>query len=112
MLLAYCNHGDCCATTFKNSADLDSRADEDVRNLAELFVVASAAERVQRRLTACPPHVRKNWLLGVARREREEARKLSTKSVIQALPAIKFVFEEDDQLDWCIRCSLMEAYLA
>ena len=112
MLLAYCNHGDCCATTFKNSADLDSRADEEVRNLAELFVVASAADRVHRRLTACPPHVRKNWLLGVARREREEARKLSTKSVIQALPAIKFVFEEDDQLDWCIRCSLMEAYLA
>lgn len=103
MLLAYCNHGDCCATTFKNSADLDSFADEDVRNLAERFVMTPAAERVQCRLTACPPHVRKNWLLGVARREREEARKLSTKSVIQALPAIKFVFEEDDQLDWCMK---------
>ena len=103
MLLAYCNHGDRCATTFKSFADLDSLADEDVRNLAERFVMTPADERVHGRLTACPPHVRKSWLLGVARREREEARKLPTKSVIQAMSKIKFVFEEDDQVAWCTK---------
>ena len=45
-------------------------------------------------------HVRKNWLLGTARREREEARKLPIQTVAQAMSAIKFVFEDDNLLDW------------
>ena len=106
MLLAYCNHGDRCSTTFKSCADLDRLADEDVRNLAERFVMTPADERIPGRLTACPPHVRKSWLLGVARREREEARKLPTKSVIQVMSKIKFVFEEDDQVAWCTKSFL------
>ena len=100
MLLAYCNHGDRCATTFKNAHDLDSFSEEQVRNLAERFVMTSAEERVQCRFTSCPPHVRKNWLLGVARRERVEARRLPATSVIQAMTGIRFVWDEDIQLDW------------
>ena len=80
-------------------------SDEGLRDLAERFVMTPAGDRVKCRFTACPPHVRKNWLLGVARREREEARKLSASTVIQAMPVINFVFEEDATHAWTTRAS-------
>ena len=48
-------------------------------------------------LTTCPPHVRKNWLLGCARRERAEARKQSVSTVTAALRRTpRFVFMDEE----------------
>ena len=100
MLLAYCNHGECCATTtFKHKDHLDSFSEQDLRALAESFVMTPARDRLRCGLTPCPPHVRKNWLLGVARRQREEERKHSKQTVTKAMPDIKFVFE-DETCSW------------
>jgi hypothetical protein len=47
------------------------------------------------RFAQCPPHIRKNWQLGVARKQRQEERKLSHSKVAASIAKIKFVFEED-----------------
>ena len=48
-------------------------------------------------MTACPPHVRKNWLLGCARRVRAEARKQSVATVTEALwKTPRFIFAEEE----------------
>ena len=62
------------------------------------FAMAPAGERHNKVMTACPPHVRKNWLLGCARRERHEARQQSVATVTEALSkAPLFVFTEEGE---------------
>ena len=60
------------------------------------FVMAPAEDRHNLVMTACPPQVRKNWLLCCARRERLEARKQSVATVTEALwKSPRFVFTEE-----------------
>ena len=75
-------------------AQLHIPANQQLEALVERFVNTPQSERLQCRLASCPPHVRKNWQLGMARRQREEARKLSKDTVLASMPSIKFVFED------------------
>ena len=93
-LLAHCNHGDRC-NTFCNADHLSTFTDSDMDNLVTRFVTATTEERAQRRLAQCPPHVRKNWQLGVARKQRAEERKQPHSKVAASMAKITFVFEED-----------------
>ena len=71
------------------------------------FAMSTSEERHEMRLTACPPHVRKSWLLGCARRERLEARKVSVATVAGALHQCpRFVFAEEAP-SWR-RCSTVD----
>ncbi len=85
-LLAFCNHGrSCTTTTFRDFAQLESFPPEKLENFMETFVLASSEERLERRLGPCPPHIRKNWQLGMARRERMEERKHTHEKVAASL---------------------------
>ena len=69
-------------------------------NLVTLFVTGTTESKpgsasLTMRLAQCPPHIRKNWQLGVARKQRQEERKLSHSKVAASIAKIKFVFEED-----------------
>ncbi len=98
-LLAFCNHGRGDDHVFRDLPHLESFEPERVLELAELFITASPAERVERTLTQCPPHVRHNWDLGEARQRHMEERKLSPGRVAAAMPKLTFRFEADD-VDW------------
>ena len=101
MLLGYCNHGYQCHSTFTTAAQLDAMQEADLRDLADRFVNTPGAERLESRLAACPPHVQKDFLLGQARRERAEQRKISKSAVLSSLGPVKFVFaEEDEESSW------------
>jgi len=63
------------------------------------FVTLKPQQRLQRRMAQCPPHLRRNYLLGDARRRRAEERKLSCPQVAAALPKVKCVFA-DDEAGW------------
>ena len=54
-LLAYCNHGPRCTTTFVDAQHLESFADDMLTDLAERFVMTPQDERLDSKLTACPP---------------------------------------------------------
>ena len=95
-LMAYCNHGPCCAdTTFRGLRDLEELAPDELEALMLAFATAKPEERLRRKMTSCPPHLRRNYLLGDARRRRAEERKLSRPRVAAALPDVNQVFEED-----------------
>ncbi len=65
-LLAYCNHGIDCTATFRDAQHLDEMQPDVVEQLMESFVMAPLQDRLDMVMTACPPHVRKSWLLGCA----------------------------------------------
>ena len=62
----------------------------------ERFVLASSAERASSRLAPCPPHIRKAWHLGMARRKAaaEQQHSVSRVANLLATTMYKFVFEE------------------
>ena len=93
-LLAHCNHGELCATTFRDAAHLGTFDDAAVADLTRRFVRASPEERAEMRMAPCPPHVAKAWHLGMARREAAEERRHSTNRVTQSLTSVKYVFTE------------------
>ena len=93
-LLAYCNHGPTCDATFRDLRHLEGMEQCEIEERMRVFVTATPQERHTKILTACPPHIRKSWLLGCARRERAEARKAPTATVTAALRP-RFVFEEE-----------------
>ena len=64
--------------------------------LMERFVLASPAERASSRLAPCPPHIRKAWHLGMARRKAaaEQQHSVSRVANLLATTTYKFVFEE------------------
>ena len=96
VLMAYCNHGPCCAdTTFRGLKDLEALSPDDLEALMLAFATAKPEERLGRKMTSCPPHLRRNYLLGDARRRRAEERLLSRPRVAASLPKVKYVFEED-----------------
>ena len=99
-LVAYCNHGPCCAsTTFVDLQSLESLSPDALEALMHDFVTLEPQQRLQRRMAQCPPHLRRNYLLGDARRRRAEERKLSCPQVAAALPKVKYVFA-DDEAGW------------
>ena len=60
------------------------------------FVQATRQERLDNRMSSCPPHIRKKWKLAMDRKNFKEQRKLSRATVEQSLPkVVRFVFEED-----------------
>ena len=67
---------------------------EELQGFMETFVLASSQERQNLRLTLCPPHVRKNWQLGLARQERIEQLRHKPATVMTSIKKVKFVFEE------------------
>ena len=84
-LLAYCNHDVDCLTTFTDAQHLNGMCLEDLQEIILSFIMALAEGGRTMGITACPLHVRKNWLLGVARRERLQERKHSVATVTEAL---------------------------
>ena len=57
-LMAYCNHGPCCAfTTFADLKSLEDMAPEALEVLMHDFVHLTADERKARVMTSCPPHL-------------------------------------------------------
>ena len=104
-LLAHCNHFPVgehslqfCGEIFPSLDALqDSNVipDEKLHELTAFFVMASPEQRAAKQVCSCPPHVRKNWLLGLARRQRQEERKLEHAAATAPLSEVQFVFEED-----------------
>ena len=93
-LLAHCNHGEAC-TTFRDATHLETFTDENIDDLMTLFVTSTPDERAAKRMAECPPHVKKNWQLGIARKQRKEERKHSQTTVAAAMAKVTFVFQED-----------------
>ena len=95
-LLAHCNHGEMCQNTFRDAEQLGKYSYEATAELMERFVLASSAERASSRLAPCPPHIRKAWHLGMARRKRaaEQQHSVSRVANLLATTTYKFVFEE------------------
>mgnify|MGYP001393261403 FL=1 len=91
-LLAYCNHGEACAETFRGAEQSRTMGPEYITMIAERFVTASPNERVDSRMAPCPPHVSKSWHLGMARRKAAEARKHSVARVASSLTQTRYVF--------------------
>ena len=86
-LVAYCNHGPCCAsTTFVDLQSLESLSPDALEALMHDFVTLKPHQRLQKRMAQCPPHLRTNYLLGDARRRRAEERKLSCPPVAAGTP--------------------------
>ena len=71
--------------TVTDAEQLNGLSSEVLEQVAQKFIMVPAEERRTMGMTACPPHVRKNWLLGCARRVRAEARKQSVATVTEAL---------------------------
>ena len=93
-LLAHCNHGEQCTTTFRDADHLATFDDAAVAELTQHFVMASSKERADMRMAPCPPHVKKAWHLGMARRVAAEERRHSTSRVTKSLSSVKYVFTE------------------
>jgi hypothetical protein len=93
-LLAHCNRGQQCAT-FRDAYHLDTLSDQQLDDLVALLVAASPEERSERRIAQCPPRVRKNWQLGVARKQRQEERKHSHAKVASSMTKVTFLFREE-----------------
>lgn len=93
-LLAHCNHGEPC-TTFCDATHLETFTDEQIDELLTFFVTGAPEERITKRIADCPPHVKKNWQLGVARRQRQQGRKHSQDAVTTAMSQVRFVFHEE-----------------
>ena len=99
-LVAYCNHGPCCAeTTFADLQSLEELPLDALEQLMFDFATLGTSERSRRKMVACPPHLRRSYHLGNARRKRLEKRKLSRPLVSASLPEVKYVFASDE-LDW------------
>ena len=95
-LIAYCNHGGTCASTFAGASQLQEMPAAEVEALLTKFVMSSPEERRHLRMVACPPHVRKNWLLGCGRRDRLAAARAPLAQVARSLQQkVKFVFVEE-----------------
>ena len=93
---AYCNHGDSCAThTFRDKAHLETLSVEMQGDLMDRFIFTPPEDRVQQKLTQCPPHIRKKYLRGLARMERMEMRKHNCQRVAASMQHIKFVFTDE-----------------
>ena len=62
----------------------------------ERFVLTPSAERASSRLAPCPPHIRKAWHLGMARRKAaaEKQHPMSRVANMLATTTYKFVFEQ------------------
>ena len=100
-LMAYCNHGPCCAqSTFSNLACLEAMSSDELEALMDSFVFMSDNDRKTKNMSACPPHLRRNYELGQARRRRAEGRKLSRPQVNAALPQVKYVCTEHGAESW------------
>ena len=100
-LMAYCNHGPCCAqSTFSSLASLEAMSSDELEGLMHSFVFMSDKERKIKNMTACPPHLRRNYELGQARRRRAEDRKLSRPQVSAVLPQVRYVYTENDTESW------------
>ena len=96
-LIAYCNHGACCAsTTFTDLKSLEEMAPDTLEALMQDFAHLTREERKERGMTSCPPHLERNFHLGDCRRRRAEERKLSRPMVAAALPQVKYVFAEEE----------------
>ena len=93
-LLAHCNHGEQCANTFRDAADLAKLEDAAVLELMQRLVKASEEERVAWRMAPCPPHIAKAWHLGMARREKAAERLLPTSRVTKSMHSVKYVFTD------------------
>ena len=95
-LLAHCNHGEMCQNTFRDAEHLGTYSYEATAELMERFVLASSAQRASSRLAPCPPHIRKAWHLGMARRKAaaEQQHSVSRVANLLATTTYKFVFEE------------------
>ena len=93
-LLAHCNHGEQCANTFRDAADLATFHDATLAELMQRFVTASSEERAAMRMAPCPPHVAKAWHLGMARREAAAERLLPTSRVTKSMHSVKYVFTD------------------
>ena len=99
-LVAFCNHGPCCAATaFTDLRELESLSSEALDTLMRDFVNLDVFGRQQRRMVSCPPHVHRAYTLGRARRDRMEQRRAGRSQVTASLPNVQFVFE-DDKDDW------------
>ena len=102
-LLAYCNHGPCCAaTTFADLKSLQALPPDALEALMYNFATRGPEERRQRRMASCPPHLRNKYRLGDLRRRRLEERKLSRPVVTASLPKGKFVFANEKE-DWTVK---------
>ena len=102
-LLAYCNHGPCCAaTTFADLKSLQALPPDALEALMHDFATLGPEERRQRRMASCPPHLRNKYRLGDLRRRRLEERKLSRPVVTASLPKVKFVFANEKE-DWTVK---------
>ena len=99
-LIAHCNHGPECTHTFPSAEallDVNTFSDEQVQDLMAFFAHATREERASHRMSPCPPHVKNNWMLGMARKERKEQQKLTRATKETSLPKVRFVFEEESQ---------------
>ena len=100
-LMAYCNHGPCCAdTTFADLQALQALSADELETLMQDFVHLSGSDRDARDMTACPPHLQRNFQLGHARRLRAQERQLSRPQAATALPKVTYVFVDDNQDSW------------
>jgi len=85
-----------CQNTFRDAEELETYSYEATVGVMELCVVASPAQRITLRLAPCPPHIRKAWHLGMARRKAAAEQQHSVSRVANSLatPTYKFVFED------------------
>ena len=99
-LVAFCNHGPCCAaTTFTDLRELESWSSEKLDTLMHDFVHLDRADRKTRQIVSCPPHVFRAYTLGHARRDRMEQQKAGRVEITKALPKLKYAVEESKD-DW------------
>ena len=67
-LLAYCNHGEMCKHTFRNTDDLATFSHQAIVELTERFVTASQSEWAAARMAECHPTHWLNRELGAGRK--------------------------------------------
>ena len=109
MLLGYCNHGEGCGGTFANYQELVQFSEDRLLDLAERFVRTPDDDRFRCRMTKCPPHVAKSYILGQARKQRLEARKLPTEG--SAVYASAEVCLRSCGLKQHVACEAMEGHV-
>jgi len=96
-LMAFCNHGSCCAsTTFRDVNELEEMDSDKLEMLMHDFVHLDGEQRLVRMMTSCPPHVSRACTLGHARRKRMEERKAGRARVSAVLPNVKYIFAEEN----------------
>ena len=91
LLLGYCNHGQCCTNTFKDYDELMSFPDDRLEELADRFINTKDAERLASKFATCPPHARRDWQLGMGRKQRAKERQHSPETVIKSLSKVQYV---------------------